>query len=91
VRASRRVDPHLCIPRTNAKLAIDKSPSRIVTLLPKDPSAMPKLAVSVVFPVPPLPEVIDIERGLERKGLPQCLIEVGCLKRRIYRNENSSD
>jgi hypothetical protein len=32
------------------------------------------LAVTVVFPVPPFPEVIDIERGLKRKHLPPEII-----------------
>jgi hypothetical protein len=53
----------LGIPITMDRFAMARSASMMTTLLPREPSAMPKLAVRTVFPVPPLPEQMEIERG----------------------------
>ena len=52
---------HLRIPMTNAKLAMNKSPSNNITSLPSAPSSIPRFAIMMVLPVPPLPEVMGME------------------------------
>lgn len=40
---------------------------------PSCPSKLSRFAVSIILPVPPFPDVIDIERGFACKLIPKCI------------------